>query len=484
MLYLLDQDYIPGTGVSDAWSVLSDIVSKSGITLGTSVIGFQTTLTAVDMSGIAAGSTYRTVVGWLAALCGRNAVISRTGTLEFVWYTASGVTLQQQDCYDGMDQVQDGNRVFSMLAVTVTDEEGETQTLTPANGAGSSGAIENPYMTQGRLDAIWTDIGGLTYRPADLTFLGDLRLDAGDLITYTLSDGTTCTVPVMSLIHTFDGGVTTQIVSAGLSETAAEVSGGGTLTGKVKQLTADIALLNALTVTDNNGTTKINGGRIDTDSLFAQNITARGTINGLKLRGGDISIDGSHRYGNLYSNGKLTGGVLKDGINEYFRFDLTAYSNYADSHIQRTLSSIDVNGYGGISLYSDGEDGWIVLEAPSMILASSTPMEILTPSIVNTYTSFDGGVASEGSVTVVKKMGWCLVHGSVKLTNTVSDMTNVLDSSKVPAPQTGVGIYTTAAYWASSYTRNMRVGVGAGGSLRIQYGGAGTYTFSITYPIA
>lgn len=45
-------------------------------------------------------------------------------------------------------------------------------------------------MTQERLDAIWRDIGGLTYRPAELSFLGDLRLDAGDLISFTLADGT------------------------------------------------------------------------------------------------------------------------------------------------------------------------------------------------------------------------------------------------------------------------------------------------------
>lgn len=101
-----------------------------------------------------------------------------------------------------------------------------------------------------------------------------------------------------------------------------------------------------------------------------------------------------------------------------------------------------------------------------------------------TYTTFDGGVVSDGTVVVVKKLGWCLVHGSVKLTGNVATMTNVLDSTKVPAPQHGVGIYTTAEYWSSQYIRPMRVGIGAGGSLRIQFGGGGTFTFSITYPVA
>lgn len=48
-------------------------------------------------------------------------------------------------------------------------------------------------------------------------------------------------------------------------------------------------VLNGLTVVDANGVTKVNGGRIDTDSLFAQNITATGTITGAQLIGAILS---------------------------------------------------------------------------------------------------------------------------------------------------------------------------------------------------
>lgn len=77
--------------------------------------GFRSTLAAVDMSG--SPPAHRPNRGGVvAALCGRNAVISRAGKLEFVWYAASGFTLGQQDCYEGMDQVQESDRVFSVLA--------------------------------------------------------------------------------------------------------------------------------------------------------------------------------------------------------------------------------------------------------------------------------------------------------------------------------------------------------------------------------
>ena len=100
-----------------------------------------------------------------------------------------------------------------------------------------------------------------------------------------------------------------------------------------------------------------------------------------------------------------------------------------------------------------------------------------------TYTVFDSGLVSEGSVTVVKKLGWCLVHGSVTLTDTVSAMTNILGSARCPPPRPVWNLHH-GGYWTSSYTRLMRVGVGAGGSLRIMYGDAGTFPFSIAYPIA
>ena len=464
MLYLLDKDYVPTAGLSTAWAVLSDIADQGGVTLGASVTGFRSTLAAVDMSGLTTGHTGRTVVGWLAALCGRNAVISRAGKLEFVWYAASGFTLGQQDCYEGMDQVQESDRVFSVLAVTVTDAEGETTTLTPSGVSGSGGVIENDYMTQERLDAIWRDIGGLTYRPAELSFLGDLRLDAGDLISFTLADGTSCTVPAMNLTHTFDGGVTTQLTAAGQSETVS-AAGGGVLTGKVKQLAADVAQLGALTVTDENGTTKINGGRIDTDSLFAQDITATGTISGLKLRGSDIDVE------TLYDEKYNSRAVIKTeytdqvwGGTEYY-YTLSLGVTYLENESNLTID------YDGIAV-----------SAPKLKMTADLVSANLQSN--ETYTVFDSGLVSEGSVTVVKKLGWCLVHGSVTLTDTVSAMTNILGSAKVPAPQTGVGIYTTAGYWTSSYTRLMRVGVGAGGSLRIMYGDAGTFPFSIAYPIA
>lgn len=461
MIYLLEQDYLPNAESSDAWSVLSDIVSQSGIPLGTSVNGFQSTLSAVDMSGIPAGNTCRTVVGWLAALCGRNAVISRAGKLEFVWYSDSGVVLHQQDCYEEMDQVQDSDRTFSMLAVTVTDGEGGTTTLTPAAATGSGQTIENNYMTQDRLDSIWTDIGGLTYRPADLSFLGDLRLDAGDLIRYTLEDGTSCTVPAMNLTHTFDGGVTTQVIAAGQSETASAASGGGALTSKVRQLVADVAQLGALTVTDENGTTKINGGRIDTDSLFAQDINATGTISGLTLLGEFIDI-------------RAVNEKYASSVNVYTEFDDSESGDrpyYLHMRVQHgtSLGGIDISA-SGVTISGAG----LTINVDDLSVSANLQSS-------KAYTTFDGDVISSGTILVAQKMGWCAVTAVITLSAAVSGWTDVLT---VPATQHGRNLYTTVPANDSTTVKPLSARIASAGTVQLRYGGEGTYYFELVYPIA
>lgn len=218
------------------------------------------------------------------------------------------------------------------------------------------------------------------------------------------------------------------------------------------------------------GKVYIDGGKLYVDqafvnSLFAQDITATGTISGLKLRGSDIDVE------TLYDEKYNSRAVIKTeytdqvwGETEYY-YTLSLGVTYLENESNLTID------YDGIAV-----------SAPKLKMTADLVSANLQSN--ETYTVFDSGLVSEGSVTVVKKLGWCQVYGYVKLADTVSAMTDVLDSTKVPAPQTGVGIYDTAGYWTSSYTRLMRVGVGAGGGLRIMYGAAGTFWFSITYPVA
>lgn len=466
-LAALYQPSLSGSSAT-AWAVLNDVAAKAGVALSTRTSGYQNVLSGVSMASLTAGYTHRTVVGWIAGLCGCNAVIDRAGKLDFIWYSASGVTLHRKECYEGMDEIQESNSVFSMLSVSVVDANGNTQTLSPASAQGTGALIENPFMTQARLNGLWSGIGGMTYRPAELSFLGDLRLDAGDLITLTLDDGTTCSVPVMSLTHTYDGGVTTHVTALGQGESAgAGVRNGGVLGGKLRSLSAEVAQLGALTVEDENGVTKINGGRIDTDSLFAQDITATGTITGAQLIGAILSGNAINIQAVIDATSI---GLKTELVDNSYCLVLSTAGGTTKSKITLSRGSLALFGQSLLELATNE----LYINAGTITDANYSKVS---------YTSFSGGVISSGTINVVKQLGWCQVFGEFKLSAAVSNWTQVLSSSQVPAPKHGVNIYPAATTWGTSFIRAPRIQVSGSGGLSIRYGAAATYDFSVTYPI-
>ncbi|MEI3111000.1 MAG: hypothetical protein V8S71_04100 [Oscillospiraceae bacterium] len=451
-----------------AWAVLNDVAAKAGVALSTRASGYQNVLSEVSMASLTAGYTHRTVVGWIAGLCGCNAVIDRAGKLDFIWYSASGMTLHRKECYEGMDEIQESDSVFSMLSVSVVDTNGNTQTLSPASAQGTGALIENPFMTQAQLNGVWSGIGGMTYRPAELSFLGDLRLDAGDLITLTLDDGTTCSVPVMSLTHTYDGGVTTHVTALGQGESAgAGVRNGGVLGGKLRSLSAEVAQLGALTVEDENGVTKINGGRIDTDTLFAQDITATGTITGAQLIGAILSGNAIDIQAVIDATSI---GLKTELVDNSYCLVLSAAGGTTKSSI--TLSR-----------------GSLKLVGQSLLELSTNELYINANTITDgnyskgNYTSFSGSVVSDGTVTVTKKFGVCYLNGGITLTGAVSGWVTLLDSNAVPAPQTGEAIIMTLPSWKAPTTNPARLRIPADGGLQITRGSANAFWINLAYPI-
>ena len=471
-----------------AWAVLNDVAAKAGVALSARVSGYQSVLAGVSMASLAAGYTRRTVVGWIAGLCGCNAVIDRAGKLDFIWYSASGMTLHRADCYEGMDEIQENNSVFSMLSVSVVDANGNTQTLSPTSAEGTGALIENPFMTQARLDGLWSGIGGMTYRPAELSFLGDLRLDAGDLITLTLDDGTTCSVPVMSLTHTYDGGVTTHVTALGQGENAAAgVRNDGVLGGKLRSLSAEVAQLGALTVEDENGVTKINGGRIDTDSLFAQNITATGTITGAQLIGAILSGDAIDIQAET-GNERLRLGTSVNAETNASAISMSVKDTQSNASAEVTVNAVGVT-MDGVQLDLLGE--WIAIGDANVASETEFYGHVVLPGgnledkdySSTKHTNFSGSVISSGSVVVTKKLGVCYVSGTVTLSKSISAWTTILSGSKVPAPQHGELVPFDASQWGTSYARTLRGRIPAGGGLQLVYGAAGSYVINISYPI-
>ena len=451
-----------------AWAVLNDVAAKAGVALSTRASGYQNVLSEVSMASLTAGYTQRTVVGWIAGLCGCNAVIDRAGKLDFIWYSASGMTLHRKECYEGMDEIQESDSVFSMLSVSVVDTNGNTQTLSPASAQGTGALIENPFMTQAQLNGVWSGIGGMTYRPAELSFLGDLRLDAGDLITLTLDDGTTCSVPVMSLTHTYDGGVTTHVTALGQGESAgAGVRNGGVLGGKLRSLSAEVAQLGALTVEDENGVTKINGGRIDTDTLFAQDITATGTITGAQLIGAILSGNAIDIQAVIDATSI---GLKTELVDNSYCLVLSAAGGTTKSSITLSRGSLKLVGQSLLELSTDE----LYINANTITDGNYSKTN---------YSSFSGSVVSDGTVTVTKKLGMCFLNGGITMTAAVSGWVTLLDSSKVPGNQNGEAMIFTLPSWKAPTTNPARLRIPADGGLQITRGSANAFWINLAYPI-
>ena len=124
---------------------------------------------------------------------------------------------------------------------------------------------------------------------------------------------------------------------------------------------------------------------------------------------------------------------------------------------------------------AEGDSKWIPASIANHILSLGYDV------IENTIGTFYG--FSRGTVHVVKKGGWCLVHGSLVATAQLSDWVTPWDSSIIPAPQHGEPIFQTIPYWGASYVKPLRVSVMAAGGIRTRYGGAGEFMFQFYYPI-
>ncbi|MCD7768657.1 MAG: tail fiber domain-containing protein [Oscillospiraceae bacterium] len=244
----METAYYPSSGTMTALAVLREICDKSGVELG-DVSG----ITDVTVSSLGIGMTCREMAGYMAALLGRNAHIDRNGALALRWYEDTGYAVTADDYYAGGLTKNDGDFTIGKIECSVTtvvsetDESGSvttetnsTETLTA--GSGDTGiSIECDLMTQDILDGIYERIGSFTFRPMVIRFFGDVRVETGDLITVTDLSGSSYTVPVMQVEHSWDGGVTTTVTAVGTTASAGSYTGGA-LSQAVSRLTAELGI--------------------------------------------------------------------------------------------------------------------------------------------------------------------------------------------------------------------------------------------------
>ena len=488
--YALGGTYTPtvSSGATVA-AVLSDVATQCGLTLATLPAAASTTGVVGDLTG----KTCRDMVGYLAALVGCNVLICRDGKLALRWFASSGQSYSPSDYYNAGLSI-DGTSTLACIQATAeettTDADGNTLVNTDTYTAGGTGegiAIQNPYMTQAILDTVWATIGRLEYTVGSCDIFHGLLTEPGDLVTITDKAGVAHTLAVMSLTMTIDGGCKTTLRATGESSTDAGAAMQGSLGGKVSQLVVDLAKMKQLIIEGPDGVTKIYGGRIDTKSLFAQNITATGTITGAQLIGAILSGDAIDIQAET-GNERLRLGTSVNAETNASAISMSVKDTQSNASAEVTVNAVGVT-MDGVQLDLLGE--WIAIGDANVASETEFYGHVVLPGgnledkdySSTKHTNFSGSVISSGSVVVTKKLGVCYVSGTVTLSKSISAWTTILSSSKVPAPQHGELIPFNIPAWGSSYTAALRGKITADGGLQIRLGAAREYVFSLSYPI-
>ena len=233
-------------------------------------------------------------------------------------------------------------------------------------------------------------------------------------------------------------------------------------------------------VTDTvDGLTKIQDGEVLIDgdkvylsaafvkSIFAQDITATGTITGAKLIGAILSGNAIDIQAVIDATSI---GLKTELVDNSYCLVLSAAGGTTKSSITLSRGSLKLVGQSLLSLNTQE----LAVNANTITDGNYSK---------GNYTSFSGSVVSDGTLTVTKKFGVCYLNGGITLTAAVSGWVTLLDSDKVPAPQNGEAIIMTLPSWKAPTTNPARLRIPADGGLQITRGSANAFWINLAYPI-
>lgn len=187
------------------------------------------------------GYTYKETIGFIAGLFGKFAICGRTGMIEFRWYQGIDYEIPSNIFYNDLQETEES---FSIKRLTCDNSD---QTL--SSGSGATGiSMQNPVMTQSILDGVYNTVQGLVFMPAALRFIGDMRLDIGDIVTAVKNDSTKFTIPIISLITSYDGGLMQTIASYGNTAEEDDSDTKGPITEMAERVEYELAFVKKLMV--------------------------------------------------------------------------------------------------------------------------------------------------------------------------------------------------------------------------------------------
>lgn len=233
-------DYIENNENPTLYSIINRLIELTGINFGGALESYEN----YELSKIE-NYTCREVLGFIAGILGANAIINRNGSFDFVVIsndpiygknelcsilTKEGYILQDKSGVDIEINTQTGyitadnyseyvkkNKNYKISRLTNSTD---TEELSIGSNDNMELLMSNPYINEGILKTLNSNINGLEFLPYSVSWKGDVSLDVGDLITIMDKKGSVRAHPILTQSLNYNGALGCIIGAQGETTTA------------------------------------------------------------------------------------------------------------------------------------------------------------------------------------------------------------------------------------------------------------------------
>ncbi|MDY4720730.1 MAG: hypothetical protein SO297_02155 [Clostridium paraputrificum] len=271
--------------------VVNELASKTGIQFTGSLPSY----TVKKLEGFTCGE----VLGYVASLCGGNALITRDGKFTIVYPTDIS-----KDIGEGVFDLQRDEVKYKIGKITCQVKEQETISKGSLGTDSMELSFKNPWVTETILTDIYNRLNGFNYLGYTMKWQGDLSLDIGDIITYTDAKKVTRKLPILYRKLSYDGGLDSELSAKGETKNKNSFNSSGSMSNKLNRVVTEVAIVNKAfidyaNINDANiknlqaETAKIHNLEVETaniNNILAGNIGS-GSIQTIHLTGKNVVID-------------------------------------------------------------------------------------------------------------------------------------------------------------------------------------------------
>lgn len=217
--------------------VIREICAKTDVTLQTDNLGLRAIQHHIQKKPDKKDITYREVLSQAVQLLGFSAFFNRDGKLEIRGLTESNITITADSYF--LHGLTKSEIEYQIAGITCKVKDKEV--LTVGLRTGRSLELENSFMNQNLLDALYYDLKNLKYYPFNLNYQGHLKLQVGQWVTIKTNKNETFKVPVLNQSFKFQGGLSARISADSKAGNDAQYSYGGFYAKRIEQANTDMA---------------------------------------------------------------------------------------------------------------------------------------------------------------------------------------------------------------------------------------------------